>query len=151
MSKMIASHHPYSPYYCWLCGAPNHVFIGRCDRCRIPHDEVLTRRLVEGWESCNIFCEALENLDDTYERARFLVEIRTVRGNTYAFHTASFTRRIWDSWYPEPPPLPSAEERQIEQSLIDQLHNDGWLDTTAATGEPVRLKYWRYTVESGDE
>jgi hypothetical protein len=129
-------------YYCLLCGQQNEDGAAECLRCGIPRRKGRDN-LPAGWEFCQIMYKSLERIDETYEWACFVAEICTAHDRVYAYETPSFKRKQWDSWYPEPPPLPTVEEQRIEQALINQLHADGWMDSLAGNGEPTNSKFWR--------
>lgn len=135
-------------YYCRLCGHRNPSTTEYCGRCGVRIEALQRDSIPAGWERAQIMKDLVERINESLERTRFMVEICTAQGKTYAYYTDSFLEEIWDSWYPTPPPKPSAEELQIRQLVVNQLHADGWQDSFGGHDVPTNSQFWRRSAEA---
>jgi hypothetical protein len=134
-------------YYCLLCGERNDSKILECKRCGIPAFALLGKDVPPaGWAKAEICYESINSIDDEFENTRFVVKIKKVSGVQNAFPTDPFVAIKWEDWYPVSPPTPTEVEVKILNALVNQLHNDGWLDTLGNNGEPTNRSFWRRTM-----
>jgi hypothetical protein len=131
-------------YYCLLCGERNCFLAFHCRRCGIGKYALFGKELPPtGWAVAMICYDLVRPIDETHESNRFMVEVRTSSGKSFINHTNTFVCKKWEDWYPEAPPIPTPLENEIKNALVDQLHNDGWLDALAGNGEPTNNIFWR--------